>query len=420
MATSQNRARRRTAFVIAAFLLVCAGAAIGETKNSCVDCHSVLPDPYGVTQETFSQDIHAQKGLTCVSCHGGDPTSDDPSVAMSKKAGWKGHIDRKQIPQLCGGCHSDPTYMRQYNPSLRTDQLSEYKTSIHGKRLAMGDTRVAVCVDCHSVHDLKMPSDPRSKVNPLNVATTCAHCHADAEYMRRYKIPTDQFANYSKSVHHDALVLRGDLSAPTCSTCHGNHGATPPGVASVANVCSNCHVFQAQLLDSSPHKQAFASAGLPGCVTCHSNHAIVHPTDEFVGTGEKAVCTQCHTQGDDGYVAAGQIKEKLVQLASSIDKADEILGRAERSGMEVSEAKLDLVQSRDTLTKARVTLHSANPTRVDADIKPGLQASAKDYDAGKRALAERSYRRIGLALSLIAIALMIVGLTLYIRQIEAR
>ena len=52
-------------------------------------------------------------------------------------------------------------------------------------------------------------------------------------------------------------MVRGDLSAPTCTTCHGNHGATPPGFASVANVCSTCHVFQAQLFDSSPHKEAF-------------------------------------------------------------------------------------------------------------------------------------------------------------------
>src|SRR5215831_17750606 len=332
MAFSRNRTRRSLLFIETIVLFLCADIALGETKNSCLDCHSVLPDPYQVTREIFSEDVHAQRGLTCVSCHGGDITNDDPKVAMGKKAGWKGHTNRKQIPQLCGSCHSDPAYMRQYNPSLRTDQLSEYKTSVHGKLLAKGDTKVAVCVDCHSVHDLKAPSDLRSKVNPVNVATTCVHCHAEAEYMKEYKIPTEQFANYSKSVHHDALMLRGDLSAPTCSTCHGNHGAAPPGVTSVANVCSNCHVFQAQLFDSSPHKQVFASAGLPGCVTCHSNHLITRPTDEFVGTGEKAVCTQCHTQGDDGYVAAGQIKEKLVQLASSIDKADEILGRAERSG----------------------------------------------------------------------------------------
>jgi hypothetical protein len=421
MAISQNNGSscgRLRLLLLASFMVFSASLSQGQTKNSCLDCHSKLPDPLGVTQEKFSQDIHAQKGLSCVNCHGGDPTSDDPEKAMSRKAGWKGRIDRKQVPELCGSCHSDPAYIRQFNPSLRTDQLSQYKTSVHGKRLAAGDTKVAVCIDCHSVHDLKVPSDARSTVNPLNVANTCARCHADASYMSSYKIPTNQFAQYSRSVHHNALVVRGDLSAPTCTTCHGNHGATPPGVASVVNVCSTCHVFQAQLFDSSPHKEAFASAGLPGCMTCHSNHDIVHPTDEFIGTGEGTVCTQCHTEGDAGFAAAGKMKQQLGRLVASIDNADQILGRAERSGMEVSQAKLDLDQAKDALTKARVTIHSFNAAKVEVDIKPGMDAAAKDYDAGKKALAERDYRRVGLGMSLVAIALMMVALRLYLKRIE--
>jgi predicted CXXCH cytochrome family protein len=338
---------------------------------------------------------------------------------MSSKKGFKGKIDRKQVPQLCGGCHSDPAFMRKYNPGLRTDQLSQYHTSVHGKLLAGGDSKVAVCTDCHSVHDIRSPGDPRSTVNPVNIATTCSHCHADTAHMAGYKIPTTQFADYSKSVHHDALAVRGDLSAPTCTTCHGNHGATPPGVANVANVCATCHVFQAQLFDSSPHKDAFAAAGLPGCVTCHSNHNIVHPTDDMIGSGDKAICTQCHTDGDEGNAASVKIKAQLVQLGTAIDGADKILGTAERSGMEVSQARLELTQAKDTLTKARVTVHSFNAGRVDADIKPGLDIAAKEYEAGNKALAERNYRRVGLAVSLIAIGLVLVGLRLYIKQIES-
>jgi predicted CXXCH cytochrome family protein len=399
-------------------LILGAAAANGQSKNSCLDCHSNLPEPLGVSQEKFSQDIHAQRGLTCASCHGGDPSSDDPDKAMSRKAGWRGKIDRKQIPQLCGTCHSDPAYIRQFNPSLRTDQLIQYGTSVHGKRLAAGDTKVAVCTDCHSVHDLRAPADSQSTVNPVNVAKTCARCHADASYMSVYKIPTNQFAEYGKSVHHEALVMRGDLSAPTCTTCHGNHGATPPGFASVANVCSTCHVFQAQLFDSSPHHAAFASEGLPGCVTCHSNHGIFHPTDELIGTDDKAVCTQCHTEGDAGFVAAGKMKQQLVLLAASIDKADQILGHAEQSGMEVSQAKLDLTQTKDILTKARVAVHSFNVARMKSDVKPGLETAAKDYAAGTSAMAERNYRRVGLGISLVAIALVLAGLRLYLKRIE--
>ena len=108
---------------------------------------------------------------------------------------------------------------------------------------------------------------------PAHVATRTLR------YMKGYAIPTDQFEKYSTSVHHDAMVARGDLSAPTCTTCHGNHGAAPPGVDSVQNVCSKCHVFQDQMYEKSSHKAAFQSAGLPGCVVCHSNHGISHPTD---------------------------------------------------------------------------------------------------------------------------------------------
>ncbi len=204
--------------LLAGCVALAASLSYGQAKNSCLECHSNLPDALGVTPEKFSQDIHSQKGLTCVSCHGGDASSDDPDKAMSRKAGWKGNIEHKQVPQLCGSCHSDPAYIRSFNPSLRTDQLDQYHTSVHGKRLAGGDTKVAVCTDCHSVHDLRAPSDPRSTVNPVNVASTCARCHADANYMKGYSIPTDQFALYSKSVHHEALTVRGDLSAPTCTT----------------------------------------------------------------------------------------------------------------------------------------------------------------------------------------------------------
>jgi hypothetical protein len=308
--------------------------------------------------------------------------------------------------------------MRQYNPSLRTDQLSQYLTSVHGKLRAKGDDKVAVCTDCHGVHGLRPASDTRSKVHPLNIAQTCARCHADAAYMKGYSIPTDQFAGYSASVHHEALTVRGDLSAPTCTTCHGNHGAAPPGVSTVENVCSTCHVFQAQLFETSPHKAAFAAASLPGCVTCHSNHRIAHPTDAMLGTGTESVCTNCHTDGDAGYQAAGQIQKQLAGLDASVKAADEILARAESAGMEISQARLEQDQARDSLTKARVTIHSFNPGRVDQDIAAGLKITEKTHQAGVAALAERDYRRKGLGLSLLAILAVVIGLRLYIRHIE--
>jgi len=409
-------------FVVFAACLGCGqsyGQSSGQIANTCLDCHSTLPDPLGVSQEKFSQDIHAQKGLTCASCHGGDPTSDDADKAMSPKAGWKGKIDRKQIPQLCGSCHSDPAYIRQFNPSLRTDQLDQYRTSVHGKRFAAGDTKVAVCTDCHSVHDIRPPSDPRSTVYPVNVAKTCSRCHADASYMKGYSIPTDQFAKYSASVHHQALAVRGDLSAPTCSTCHGNHGAVPPGVDKVQNVCSNCHAFQAQMYEKSTHKKAFDAASLPGCVVCHSNHAIRHPSDAYLGTGPEGVCMRCHKPGDHCDQAREQLLSSLTELDKAIKSANQILRVAESSGMEVSEAQLAQDQARDSLTKARVAIHSFQKNLVDEYIQAGLKIAAKNLQAGKQAMVERNYRRVGLAISLLAIGIVLAGLRLYIKKIES-
>ena len=401
------------------FIVLAASLGYGQTKNSCLECHAALPEPLGVSQEKFSQDIHAQKGLSCVNCHGGDPSSDDPEKAMSRKAGWKGSIDRKQIPQLCGSCHSDPTYIRQFNPSLRTDQLDQYHTSVHGKRLASGDTKVAVCTDCHSVHDLRAPNDPRSTVNPVNVANTCARCHADVTYMKGYSIPTDQFAKYSASVHHEALAVRGDLSAPTCTTCHGNHGAAPPGVDKVQNVCSTCHVFQDQMYEKSTHKEAFQRDSRPGCVVCHSNHGINHPTDAKLGSGPEAVCMQCHRPGDVCDRAREELLRSLNQLNEAIRKADDVLNVAESSGMEVSEARLGQNQARDSLTKARVTVHSFRKDLMDQDIQAGLNITAKNLQAGQKAMAERNYRRVGLGMSLIAIGIVLAGLWLYVKKIES-
>jgi hypothetical protein len=338
--------------------------------------------------------------------------------AMSKSAGFRGKIERNQIPALCGRCHSDAAFMRQYNPSLRTDQLSQYQTSVHGKLFAKGDTKVAVCTDCHGVHNLRAPSDAASNVHPLNVAKTCARCHANSEYMKEYKISTDQFAKYSTSVHHDAMVVRGDLSAPTCTTCHGNHGAAPPGVGTVQNVCSTCHVFQAQLYAQSPHKAAFDTAGFPGCVACHGNHAVTHPTDAKIGTDAQSVCLQCHVAGDTGYQTAGQIHTGLTRLDAAIGDADHLLSLAEASGVEISEARLQQDQARDSLMKARVSIHSFRVAPVNEDLQAGLAIAAKNMQAGKDALAERDYRRRGLVLALLSIFITIASLFFYIRQIE--
>jgi hypothetical protein len=186
----------------------------------------------------------------------------------------------------------------------------------------------------------------------------------------------------------------------------------------VQNVCSKCHVFQDQMYEKSSHRVAFQSAGLPGCVVCHGNHGISHPTDAKLGTGPQAVCMQCHKPGDACDRARAEMLTDLTRLDDAIKNADNVLGVAESSGMEVSQARLDEDQARDALTKARVTIHAFRKELVDQDIQEGLKITAKNLQAGKDALAERDYRRRGLGWALVFILLSVIGLFLYIRQIE--
>src|ERR1051325_3115521 len=130
--------RRNIALIgFSVFVLALPGTLHSQARkpgNSCLECHAFLDPPLQVKEQDYARDIHTQKGLTCAACHGGDPTSDEN--AMSPKAGFRGKIKHADVPKLCARCHSDAAYMRGYNPSLRTDQLGQYVTSVHGRLLA--------------------------------------------------------------------------------------------------------------------------------------------------------------------------------------------------------------------------------------------------------------------------------------------
>ena len=143
------------------------------------------------------------------------------------------------------------------------------------------------------------------------------------------------------------------------------------------------------------------------------------PSDDWVGTGEKSVCTSCHSQGDKGYAAAQEMADDLASLRAASARADEVLSSAERSGMEVSSARVELADVNEALIKARVNVHTFNPQEVRTRTDQGIDNSKKAYAAGVEALHERDLRRKGLGVSLIFVALAMTGLYLKIRQIES-
>ena len=83
----------------------------------------------------------------------------------------------------------------------------------------------------------------------------------------------------------------------------------------------------------------------------------------------------CHAPGDYCDRARATILSDLNRLDTAVTQADTALRLAESAGMEVSEARLNQDQARDSLTKARVTIHSFQTDFVEQDIQAGMISS---------------------------------------------
>lgn len=405
------------------------GVPKGDTISArCAACHAdeKKMQAYGsklpVNQyANLKESVHGQPSISgkgsiaqCTTCHHahGILRVDDPHSPVS----------RGNVVALCASCHSNAAFMRQYNPTLPVDQLDKYKTSIHGIRYAKGDKKVAVCISCHGSHDIFSSKDVRSKTYLTNIPATCNSCHGNAEYMKEYGIPTDQYKKYAASVHGIALLQKGDVGAPACNGCHGNHGAAPPGVASISAVCGTCHALNAELFDKSPHKKAFDALGIPECETCHRHHGIATPTDAMLGTDSAAVCSQCHTpdDGSTGFATAQEMRQLMDSVASTEALATRLIGEAEQKGMEVSEAEFRLRDARQFRLQARTAVHSFNEAQFSEVARKSLDVSLQVKQEAQDALNEFVFRRTGLGIATLIITTLAVGLFLTIRRIEKK
>ncbi len=405
-------------FRLALGILVFSPHFLHSQKNSCIECHRELEDELLAPVKAFELDIHQKFGLSCKDCHGGNPAADDIDLAKDKT--FKGAPSTKQVPLFCASCHSNLNYMKGFNPRLRIDQLELYWTSKHGELLRKGDTKVAVCTDCHAAHGILDASHPKSRTFPWNIPETCGHCHADKNYMSAYKIPTNQLEEYEQSVHARALFEKKDLSAPVCNDCHGNHGAAPPEVSSIAYVCHQCHPSAAELFAKSPHKKAYDESGISECEACHGNHKIIPPSDSMLGTEEGTVCTQCHEAGSKPYQVASQIKSMLDEFVKDMNDAEVLLDKADRQGVEVSDPRFRLRDATTALIFVRNLTHSLDLAAIEAKINDAQKVVTEVQSAGEAALKEARFRKEGLIITTLFIFLFALALFLKIRQIRKK
>ena len=119
----------------------------------CIACHSGLPEKYSLPVTLWRGSIHAENGIFCNGCHGGDPK--DAANAMNPARGFLGAPKEPDIPAFCGRCH--------------VGVLKDYLASAHGRMLGKGGP---TCVTCHGNHKVI-----KASLELIN-EKSCSRCHS--------------------------------------------------------------------------------------------------------------------------------------------------------------------------------------------------------------------------------------------------
>lgn len=154
------------------------GVAAETAEIVCIQCHAKLLGKFAEPVKLWQGSIHAENGIACNSCHGGDPK--DAANAMSPARGFLGVPKEKDIPAFCGRCH--------------IGVLNDYLTSLHGKALGKGGP---TCVTCHGNH--KVVKASLDLINPV----TCSRCHG---FQQAEKIKITMGATESRIVAIDTRI----------------------------------------------------------------------------------------------------------------------------------------------------------------------------------------------------------------------
>jgi len=254
-----------------------------KSPVDCSICHAEVVNQYtGSTHGKLAAkgDPDAPKCLSCHSAHATQshllPTS--PTFP-------------RNIPTLCGKCHSREGAAARRIRTDVPDIVKSYEHSIHGKGLLEAGLIVsATCTDCHTKHHELPPDDPDSSVNPKRVADTCGTCHKGIEEVFR------------TSVHWPGNV-KTDRKLPTCESCHTSHTISRIDVKGfrtrMMDQCGKCHEHEASSFFDTVHGKAsrLGDEGAAKCYDCHGTHNILPPDDPRSTLSHKNVietCAQCH------------------------------------------------------------------------------------------------------------------------------
>ncbi|HEU4760361.1 MAG TPA: cytochrome C [Dehalococcoidia bacterium] len=142
--------------------------------QTCSKCHLEIYQSYAASVHGRALSEENPDVPDCITCHG-----------VHNIAGATAPSFRQASVNRCAGCHGDKARMDKYGISTRV--LKSYLDDFHGKTVGFYQKQtsevwpdVAVCTDCHGVHDIKPVYDPESLVIKENLVATCRRCHANA------------------------------------------------------------------------------------------------------------------------------------------------------------------------------------------------------------------------------------------------
>ena len=142
-----------------------------NVPGTCGACHSEIARVYRESVHGQAVARGAPDAPVCTDCHG------DHSILAPSEP--ESAVNPARVSNFtCGRCHGDTVLNKRYD--LPADRVPTFADSYHGLAARGGSQTVANCASCHGVHNIFRSSDPRSTVNPANLAHTCGACHPGA------------------------------------------------------------------------------------------------------------------------------------------------------------------------------------------------------------------------------------------------
>jgi cytochrome b subunit of formate dehydrogenase len=273
----------------------------GNIAEFCGTCHAGEKDVYLKSAHGQAMQAKVENAPDCIKCHS---TLMPTQSAASDPAAMKVAQEK-----LCLTCHSK----KDAANGVTAQFVMGYEQSVHAQALQHGNANAATCINCHGSHEVKKGGDAENPVNKQNIRATCAQCHADIA------------STYATSIHGTALA-KGNMSAPTCTDCHGEHkilGPKDPNspVSKLhvsTEVCSPCHnsvkmseKFGVATGRNESYMESFHGLAVKAgkteaanCASCHGVHDILPSSDARSRINKNnlaSTCGQCHPGANSNF-----------------------------------------------------------------------------------------------------------------------